>query len=231
MKPLLFFISLLFSITAFSLDHSAWNTLLSKNVSSSGKVNYKAFKANKSELDKYLNHLSSNAPTGSWSSNEKLAYWINAYNAFTVKLIIDNYPLKSITDLDKPWDKKFISIGGKEYSLNDIEHNILRKEFNDPRIHFGIVCASYSCPQLLNKAYTAKSVNALLDIQAKRFINDKTRNVISPTKAQLSEIFNWFKDDFTKQGSIIDYINKYSAISVNADADISYLKYSWALNE
>ncbi len=231
MKSLLFFVSILFSLSLFSLDHSTWNTLLSKNVSSSGKVNYKAFKANQSELDKYLSHLSSNAPTSSWSSNEKLAYWINAYNAFTVKLIIDNYPLKSITDLDKPWDKKFINIGGKEYSLNDIEHNILRKEFNDPRIHFGIVCASYSCPQLLNKAYTANSVNALLDIQAKRFINDKTRNVISPTKVQLSEIFNWFKDDFTKQGSIIDYINKYSVISVNADADISYLKYSWALNE
>lgn len=231
MKSLLFFVSILFSLSLFSLDHSTWNTLLSKNVSSSGKVNYKAFKANQSELDKYLNHLSSNAPNSSWSSNEKLAYWINAYNAFTVKLIIDNYPLKSITDLDKPWDKKFISIGGKEYSLNDIEHNILRKEFNDPRIHFGIVCASYSCPQLLNKAYTANSVNTLLDIQAKRFINDKTRNVISPTKVQLSEIFNWFKDDFTKQGSIIDYINKYSVISVNADADISYLKYSWALNE
>lgn len=231
MKSFLFIASFLFSITVFSLDHSAWNTLLSKHVSSSGKVNYKAFKASKSELDKYLSHLSSNAPTSSWSSNEKLAYWINAYNAFTVKLIIDNYPLKSITDLDKPWDKKFITIGGKEYSLNDIEHNILRRDFNDPRIHFGIVCASYSCPQLLNKAYTAKSVNTLLDIQAKRFINDKTRNVITPTKVQLSEIFNWFKDDFTKDGSIIDYINKYSVVKANADAEISYLKYSWALNE
>ena len=135
------------SSTSEPISHELFDKLLAKYVSIEGNVNYKAMSDDKETLDSYLNQVSENPPSSKWSSDEKLVYWINAYNAFTLKLIVDNYPIESITDLhsslvSKVWDKKFFSIGGKEMNLNTIEHEILRKEFQEPRIHFAIVCAS-----------------------------------------------------------------------------------------
>ncbi len=211
-------------------NHTLWNTLSKKYINSKGDVNYKAFKKDETQLDTYLRDLARNSPKADWSKNEKLAYYINLYNAGTVKLILDNYPIKSIKDISKPWDKKWLQIADKTYSLGQIEHEILRK-MNEPRIHFAINCASFSCPKLSNEAYTASNTQAKLKQATIDFINDKSRNIISTKKIQLSEIFKWFKDDFTKNGTLIEYIQPYSKIKIDSKAKINYLDYDWSLNE
>jgi hypothetical protein len=201
-------------------------------------VSYKGFQKDKAELDGYLKTLSDNAPQTSWSANEQKAYWINAYNAFTVALILKHYPVKSIKDIggkiykvNTPWDIKFITIGGKKYDLNNIEHGILRKKFDDPRIHFALVCASISCPRLRNEAYTAAQLNTQLEDDGRNFLNDKSKNKISAQKAELSKYFSWYKGDFTKNGSLADFINKYSVTKINTDTKIGSVDYNWNLNE
>ena len=213
-----------------SMNHSKWNALLQKNVSKNGNVNYKAFQKDSNQLQAYLNELSGNVPTKSWSKNATLAYWINAYNAYTVKLILDNYPTKSIKDINDPWGKKFFSLGNKKYSLEEIEHEILRK-MNEPRIHFAINCASFSCPNLLNEAYTEAKLNQQLAAVAKSFINDKTKNTITINKIEISKIFDWFEGDFKTKGSAIDFLNQYSAVKIRSTAKINYKEYNWNLNE
>ena len=211
-------------------NHDIFNELLKNNVSENGETNYPGFIKNKTIFKSYLTALSENMPTEKWTKENKLAYWMNTYNAFTIKLIIDNYPTKSIKDIKNAWDMRFFKLGDKWYNLSDIEHKILRK-MNDPRIHFGINCASYSCPQLHNKAFTANNVNDELDHLAHQFINDITRNIISEDSIQLSKIFQWYSKDFKTEGTLIDYLNKYSDITINSNAKKSYKKYDWSLNE
>ncbi|MBU2995480.1 DUF547 domain-containing protein [Cellulophaga baltica] len=211
-------------------DHTSWNTLSKKYINQNGDVNYKAFKKDEAKLDAYLQYLASNAPSKDWSKNEKLAYYINLYNAGTVKLILKNYPVKSIKDISKPWDKEWLKVGNKTFSLGQIEHEVLRK-MNEPRIHFAINCASYSCPKLSNEAYTATNTQAKLKQATIDFVNDKKRNIITPNKVQLSAIFKWFKDDFTKNGSVIDFIKPYAKTKIESKVKISYLTYDWSLNE
>lgn len=212
------------------LNHSAWNNLLKKHVTENGAINYKGFIKDTIQFSDYLSLLSENPPQESWTKEDKIAYWMNAYNAYTIKLIIDHYPTKSIKDINNAWDKRFFTIGNKAYNLNDIEHKILRK-MNDPRIHFGINCASFSCPPLLNRAFTATNVNKELDALAHRFINDKTRNTITENSIEVSKIFQWFGKDFKTEGSLIDYLNKYSDITIKRGAKKSFKKYDWSLNE
>jgi hypothetical protein len=215
---------------AAKIDHSQWNALLQKNVSKSGNVNYKGFQKDSKQLQSYLDELASNVPTKSWSKNAVLAYWINAYNAFTVKLILDNYPVKSIKDISNPWGKKFFTLGTTKYSLEQIEHEILRK-MSEPRIHFAINCASFSCPNLLNEAYTESQIEKQLASAAKAFVNDKTKNTITANKVEISEIFNWFSSDFKTKGSLIDFLNQYSAVKINSKAAVKFKTYNWSLNE
>lgn len=211
-------------------SHSGWNTLLTQFVTSSGKVNYKGLKAKQKDLEAYLKLLADNPVQTSWSRNEKMAYWINAYNAFTVKLILDNYPLSSITNLSggKVWDKKWIQLGEETYSLNNIENDILRPRYKDARIHFAVNCAAKSCPPLLNRAWTASNLNTYLDRQAKQFINNSQYNQVSARKVVISKIFEWYAADF---GDIVTYLNKYSTTSIKANAQVSYQNYDWALNQ
>ena len=211
-------------------NHDIFNELLENNISDKGDTNYSGFIKNKTVFKSYLASLSENIPTEKWTTNDKLAYWMNAYNAFTIKLIIDNYPTKSIKDIKNAWGSRFFKLGNKWYNLSDIEHKILRK-MNDPRIHFGINCASYSCPPISNKAFTANNVNKELDYLAHQFINDKSRNIISENSIQLSKIFQWYAKDFKTEGSLIDYLNKYSDITINSNAKKSFKKYDWRLNE
>ena len=229
------------SIPSFSqehLKHDQWTNLLKTYVTTEGYVDYKGIKEHESELDAYLTVLSKNHPTSDWDKNDQLAFWINAYNAFTVKLIVKNYPVVSIKDLggsiykvNTPWDEKFIHIGEETYDLNNIEHGIIRKEFSDPRIHFAVNCASISCPPLRNEAYVGSKLNAQLDDQAKRFINDASKNKIAKNKAQLSKIFTWFKGDFTASGlSIAEFINQYSTVKMTEKMKVTYFDYDWNLN-
>jgi hypothetical protein len=211
-------------------NHTIFNNLLEENISEKGETNYKGFIKNKTIFKSYLIALSENMPAEKWTKEDKLAYWMNTYNAFTIKLIIDNYPTKSIKDIKNAWDSRFFKLGSKWYNLSDIEHKILRK-MNDPRIHFGINCASFSCPPLLNRAFTANNVHNELDFLAHQFINDKSRNTISENSIQLSKIFQWYAKDFKTEGSLIDYLNKYTDITIENNAKKSFRKYDWNLNE
>jgi len=212
-----------------NFDHSAWSTFLNKYVTKNGNVNYKLIKSNQEDLNAYLNLFANTSPDNTWSKNEKLAYWINAYNAFTIKLIIDNYPTKSIKDISKPWDKKLANINGKKVSLNYIEHDVLRK-MEEPRIHFAINCASVSCPKLLNTAFLPETLNSQLNTVAKLFINSK-ENRIEKGNVKLSKIFKWFSNDFKANGNVLDFINKYSDTKVSNKESYKYLDYNWSLNE
>lgn len=222
-------------------SHELWDQLVKKYVKSDGMVDYPGFIADKDQLEKYLDLLSNNAPDReTWSREEQLAYWINAYNAFTVKLIADNYPVESIRDLGPKlkipmikdvWHYKFFKIGGKDSSLDEIEHGILRKEFDEPRIHFAINCASISCPPLHDEAFLAERIDEQLDFVARQFINDPSRNKIQQNRVEISSIFSWFKGDFTKNGSVIDFLNRYSKVKISPNASIKHLDYNWSLNE
>ena len=212
-------------------SHKAWNNLLTQYVSRAGNVQYKSLKESRmKEIEQYLKELADNPVQKSWTKAQKMAYWMNAYNAFTVKLILDNYPITSITKLSggKVWDKKWIKLGDKTYSLNNIENDILRPMYKDARIHFAVNCAAKSCPPLLNRAWTDVNLEYYLEGQAKRFINHPDYNQISADKVVISKIFEWYAEDF---GNIIEYLNKYSKTKINPDAKVSYQEYDWALNQ
>ena len=213
-------------------NHQIWNTLTKKYVSSNGKVNYNGFKSQLSTIENYLLHLQNTPPKSGWSKNEKLAYWFNLYNASTVHLVASNYPIKSIKDLagGKPWDKKFIKSGDKTLSLNNIENTIVRPNYNEPRLHVAFNCAAVSCPNLSNEAFIPSKLNSQLSKLSRKWINDTSKNIISTDKIQISQIFDWYKADF-KQG-VIPFINTYNSNEkADANAEISYLKYDWKLND
>ena len=212
--------------TPVSDMHLEFDKILKTHVSSSGKVNYKGIKGDKDRLENYLALVSNNEPKANAERNEKLAYWINVYNAYTIKLIVDNYPINSITDLEggKPWDKKWIKIGSQTYSLNHIENEIIRPQFKEPRIHFAVNCAAKSCPPISNRAWKASSLEADLEKAAKAFINNSAYNKFNNGKAQVSKIFEWYKEDF---GDLKAYLSKYSGQEVK---EISYAEYNWSLN-
>ncbi len=142
--------------------------------------------------------------------------------------------MKSIRDIKIDgkiaWKIPFIKVGENTYTLDWIEHEILRKKYNDPRIHVGINCASISCPKLGNFAFSEDNIETALDNLMLEFINNGNRNKISENKLELSKIFDWFSSDFTKNGTLIDYINKYASIKVSEKASIKYLTYDWRLN-
>ncbi|MCR9181344.1 MAG: DUF547 domain-containing protein [Flavobacteriaceae bacterium] len=217
--------------SSVNLDHSDWTALLKKHVDKEGNVDYKGFKKDRAALTSYLNYLSQNKPDKDWSVQELLAYYINVYNAFTVELIVENYPVNSIKDINGPWTRAIVPIGNINMSLGGVENGLLKK-MNDPRFHFAINCASVSCPKLLDEAYTAASINEQLDRAAREFINS-LENKISENKAELSRIFDWYEKDFKVNNieSVIEYVNQYSNTKINPGATITYLEYDWGLNE
>ena len=202
-------------------------------------VDYRGLKADLSLVREYTHLLTTHPPDKSWSTKEQLAYWINAYNAFTVLLIIEHYPLQSIKDIagsipmiNSVWDMKFFKIGNTSFDLNTIEHKILRKLYDEPRIHFSINCASISCPNLRNEAFSAERLEEQLEEQAYNFLGDTTKNHITTKEIHLSKIFEWFESDFTKQGTIKEYLGQYLSDSTVIDkTPISYMDYNWNLNE
>ena len=226
--------------TAAPVSHDAWDVLLKKNVSDKGFVNYTAFKKDQVALRAYLDLLAANAPSDKWTKDEKLAYWINAYNAFTVQLIVNNLDkkIKSIKDItaisiplvSSPWDIKFIKIGDKTFDLNQIEHGIIRKQFDEPRIHFALVCAAKSCPPLRNEAFVATKLNAQLDDQAVLFLNDAFKNKISKTEINLSPLFNWYESDFTPKMPLLDWAKKYAKTKPEGSPKVNFMGYDWSLN-
>jgi len=228
-----------FKSSSQPVTHEAWDTLLQKHVSPEGKVNYKGFIQDSVAFNKYLTLLKNNHPNKkNWNKDERLAYWINVYNAFTVKLIVDHYPVVSIKDIkngipfvNTVWDIKFIEIEGATYDLNNIEHGIIRDRFDENRIHFAVNCASISCPKLANRAFVAERLNEQLDQAAKDFIFDITKNQVDATNPKLSKIFSWYRTDFNKKGeSVRSFINRYSEVKIREDVGLKYLDYDWGLN-
>ncbi|MGB0980787.1 MAG: DUF547 domain-containing protein [Winogradskyella sp.] len=213
-----------------AFNHSIFNTLLKKHVSKKGSVDYKGFKTDFKTLQSYIKQLKTHQPTDNWTKNDKLAYWINAYNALTIDLILRNYPIKSIKDIKNPWDQRLWKLGDQWQNLNDIEHNILRK-MDEPRIHFAIVCASISCPKLQNEAFIASTLNEQLTNATKEFLTDTSKNKLSKERIKLSKLFKWFKKDFEQNGSLIHFLNQYSTIKILDTAKRSYTTYNWGLND
>ncbi len=244
---------------AFDQRHSAWTTLLKKHVvlldgGHASQLRYAGMAADRAALKAYLAQLSavSAATLDSWPKPQQMAFLINAYNAFTVDLILGKYPkLASIKDLgsllQNPWKQSFVPLLGSTLSLDQIEHENLRAagRFNDPRIHFAVNCASVGCPMLREEAFVAERLDTQLDEQALRFMSDRSRNRYADGKLQVSKIFDWYGGDF-KQGhrgitSLPVFLARYATQLTDAPADrsrilalaapVAFLDYDWALND
>ena len=235
---------------AFDHQHALLGELLGAHVTPDG-VRYADLAMESDKLDRYLATVQSVSPTElqGWTENQRFAFWINTYNAHILALIVDNYPVDSIRDLGgavfgQIWDLELIPMGahnpdgsGDNLSLGDIEHEILRPTFLDARVHAAINCASESCPPLLPEVYVADRLDAQLTGAMEAFLQDKSRNQIDAKqgKLKLSSLFDWFAEDFERDaGSVRDYVARYGGQSDTAwlaDASLSYLDYSWALND
>lgn len=199
---------------AFDHSHAAWDALVKRHVKlvdggKASQVRYAGFARDRAALKAYLDSLSKvgEAEFRGWTKPRQVAFLVNAYNAFTVELILTKYPdLKSIRDLgnllfNSPWKKKFFTLFGRESWLDQVEHEMLRKPgaYDEPRVHYAVNCASVGCPMLREEAFVADRLEAQLEEQARRFLSDRTRNRFNPATGRLevSEIFKWFKEDWT----------------------------------
>lgn len=212
------------------VSHDALDALLRKHVSSAGAVNYAALKKDLPALKAYLDHLQQHPPQASWSRDEQLAYWINAYNAHTLHLVASKYFIYSVMDIygGDVWNRVKLKVGGGAYTLNQIEKEILVKRLKEPRVHFAINCAAKSCPPLLNRAWQARTMQADLEARTRSFLNDKAHNRITATRLELSKIFEWYAADF---GDVRAFVGRYTAVKVNSKATITYRDYDWQLNK
>lgn len=213
-----------------TFDHAIFNDLLKKYVSSKGNVNYAGFQKETEKLSRYIHQLSKNQPTTYASKPEKLAYWINAYNALTIDLMLKHPEAKRIKDIKNPWDQRLWKLGNKWYNLNEIEHDILR-QMEEPRIHFAIVCASVSCPKLQNEAFTASNLEEQLTKATKEFLADTSKNELSKDEIKVSKIFKWFNKDFEQNGSLIAFLNTYASVEISERAKKSFKDWNWDLND
>jgi Protein of unknown function, DUF547 len=230
------------------ISHVAWSDLLARYVDKTGMVNYKAWKASPADvkrLDQYLNSLSAASTTAAASREARLAFWINAYNAVTIKGILREYPTSSIRNHTPRlfgyhiWHDLLLQVGGQSYSLTQIEHDVLRK-MGDPRIHFAIVCASRGCPRLLDEAYTAATLDDQLDDNAKNFFARRA-NFQYDARARtikLSYILELFGEDFgpnmaAQLKRIAPYLPDAASrkLAESGNASVSYLDYDWSLND
>lgn len=222
------------------ITHELWDGLLKQYVTEDGQVNYKGIIQDSVRFYKYIDLLENHHPNESnWTKDEQLAYWINAYNAFTVQLIIENYPLTSIKDIKKGlpfintvWDIKFINIEGANYDLNNIEHSIIRKKFTEPRIHVAVNCASISCPRLRNEAFVAERLDSQLNDNLRYFLANPVKNKFEQDKVFLSKILRWYGGDFKTPPyeNVRNMIQQYGPPH-KEDAEIVYLDYDWNLND
>ncbi|MDG1500348.1 MAG: DUF547 domain-containing protein [Planctomycetota bacterium] len=235
---------------AFDQQHPLLDELLAEFVTPSG-VRYADLAMDRGKLDRYLSVVQSVSPTelASWTRNQRYAFWINTYNAHILALIAANYPVESIRDLGgavfgQVWDLELIPMGahnpdgsGDNLSFGDIEHEILRPDFQDARVHAAINCASESCPPLLPEAFVADRLDTQLTGVMEAFLGDPSRNLIDRASdhLQLSSIFDWFAEDFElEEGSVQAYVARHGGLESTdwlSDAKLSYLDYSWALND
>jgi hypothetical protein len=256
------------ALAQFDHSHAAWTELLKKNVvlaegGKASQVRYAELAKDRAPLKSYLESLSkvSESEFNSWSKPQQMAFLINAYNAFTIEKILTRYPnIKSIWDFGKvfgnPFKDRFFTLLGREFSLDQIEHETLRKKgvYNEPRVHYAVNCASIGCPMLREEAYVAERLDAQLEEQARRFLSDDSRNRFSPQKGvlEVSKIFDWFKEDWASgyrgvagKGEPIqsreEYFARYDKLLADRPEDqkliqdqkapITHLDYDWSLND
>ncbi len=252
MKRLLLFVLLVApaQLTGQGADHRAFDAVLRTYAKPAG-VDYSGLKANRGELDQYIARLGavSKKTFDSWSRNEQIAFLINAYNAIVLQQVIDDYPIQRSTNpsavvrpANSVWqiDGFFAALKhrllGRDLTLDQIEHEWLRAKLKEPRIHFALVCAARSCPPLRPEAYRAEKLDAQLDHQARQFLNDRERNRFGDQKAELSEIFKWFVEDFGGEKGLRAYLGKYLNAELRARMQtsgyaIGYIDYDWTLND
>lgn len=249
---------LLWSCIAVGLDHSPYARVLEAHVrwnpsETATRVDYKALQADPSALNRYLEQLSSvsRADFDGWPQNRQLAFLINAYNAFTLKLIIDHYPVNSIRDIggfwQGPWDMRFFTLLGEERTLDELEHEMIREPgvYNEPRIHFAVNCAAIGCPALRPEPYTGERLDRQLADGTHRFLRDRSRNRYRDGRLEVSRIFKWYREDFQRGWQGIDRLDEFflgyrDALDLDADAvkrlrdsdmDYRFLDYDWRLND
>ncbi|MBI1982726.1 MAG: DUF547 domain-containing protein [Acidobacteria bacterium] len=236
-------------------DYRPLERVLAKYLDAEGRVDYAALKQNRHDLDEMIERISSVSPDSApelFPTREaKLAYWINAYNAWILRIVVDNYPTTSITKIGMiPYGAFFVKrvrLGGSKMTLRSLENDIVRGRFHDPRIHFAINCASASCPPLRNRVYLAETLDQQLDAATRAFINDPRHVKLDAAgnRIELSKIFDWYASDFTealgsKSGgkrTVADYLKGYlnderrQVLEKLPQAKVSYQEYDWNLND
>lgn len=197
-----------------------------------GRVDYKSISKNPSQLYKILT-LAKEIKVSKEDVDTYQAFWINGYNLLVIKSIVDNYPLKSPLDKAGFFDITKHEIGGEQITLNDLEHKMLRAVFpKEPRFHFVLVCAGLGCPPIINRAYLPSTLDNQLKKQISLALNDSNFIQVNMNKVKISQIFEWYKDDFTRDGkSLVDFINQYRTEKLPDTSKVSYYTYNWALND
>jgi len=231
-----------------AIDHAAWNAFLSRYLMQGGDgINRIAYRrvvpSDREALSLYVAVLAG-LPITSFRRDEQRAYWINLYNALTVRTVLDHYPVASILDISLspglfargPWGKKLVRIEGEEVSLDDIEHRILRPFWRDPRLHYAVNCAALGCPNLQPQAFTAASTEAVLDAAARAYVNHPRGARIDNGRLHVSSLYVWYKADFGGDDrGVIEHLKRYAAPPLKAalmlQAQIAGDSYDWSLNE
>ena len=238
----------LVSIAASGADqHAVWDRVVKKHVNAIGEVNYGALRSDRADLDAYVKWLGEvspqNRPDVFTTKADELAYYINAYNAFTTAGVVKGYPTKSVRDLGFVFGffrRDDYLMGGRKISLTNLENKIIRSErYREPRIHFAIVCASLSCPKLRSEAFTAANLERLLDASARQFVNERRNVYVKGTSVTMSEIFKWYEKDFQWAApSLLEFAKKYAAPDLQAaigklppGTRLQYFDYDWAIND
>jgi hypothetical protein len=234
-----------------AIDHSAWDQLLKAYVRPAGdhlsRVDYMAFKqSGQSQLKAYIRSLEA-TDAARLERPEQFAFWVNLYNAKTIDIVLDHYPVRSIRDINLggsilsvvtggPWKAKVLTVSGQALSLDDIEHIILRGQFRDPRVHFAVNCASVGCPSLSTEAFTGASLDAHLERNARAYVNSGRGVRLADGRVAVSSIFQWFKVDFGgSDGGVLDFVRTYAEPSLKASlAGVTRIDdtfYDWSLND
>lgn len=230
-----------------TVDHAAFDALLARHLSVGAdgiaRFDYAAAKADRGPLDAYLERLSA-VPVAALARPEQMAFWINLYNALTVAVILDHYPVASIRDIDispgwfadGPWGKKLIAVAGRELSLDDIEHRILRPIWRDPRVHYAVNCASLGCPDLQDRAFRGASLEEQLAAAARRFVNHPRGASLDDGDLVVSSIYRWFRSDFGgDETGVISHLRQFAdsglAQALAGVSEIAGDRYDWNLND
>ncbi|OON68777.1 DUF547 domain-containing protein [Hymenobacter sp. CRA2] len=245
-SQLLLWVALLTATSARADNHSLeqlqrpWDELLKRTVQPDGRINYADLAEHDDQLRGYLQALRHTTPAADWTRPQSAAFWLNVYNAYTLNLAVQYYPVLRLSDIKvktvsgyRPvWDAPEVNVGGKVYSLNQIEREILPQLLpHDPRRFVALHCAALSSPTLLPEAYDGSRLDAQLNEQTRRFVNDKQRNHLTADAVQVSSLFDWHATEFGETAELIAFLNRFAKAPIAATATVQYLPYDWTLND